>query len=59
MAVLRPKPAATQWGRALELGLEFAFAVVVGVALGYYLDRWFGTEPILLLVFMVLFKSAP
>ena len=52
MAALRSKPPETQWGRALELGIEFTFAVVVGVGLGYSLDRWLGTEPIFLLVFM-------
>ena len=50
---LRPRPARTQWGKALELGLEFGSSVVVGLALGYYLDRWLGTEPVLLLVFML------
>lgn len=40
------------WGRALDLGMQFSFAVVIGVALGYYLDRWFETEPVFLLIFM-------
>ncbi|MEE9281369.1 MAG: AtpZ/AtpI family protein, partial [Myxococcota bacterium] len=41
-------------GKALELGIQFGTCVIVGVALGYYLDRWLGTEPVLLLVFMFL-----
>jgi ATP synthase protein I len=49
---LRPKSPVSGWGRGFEAGLEFALCVVVGAALGYYLDRWLGTEPWLLLVFM-------
>lgn len=33
------------------LGLEFSASVIGGLVLGYYLDRWFGTEPWLLIVF--------
>lgn len=40
------------WGRALDLGMQFSFAVVIGLVLGYYLDRWFETEPVFLLIFM-------
>ena len=32
--------------------MQFSFAVVIGLALGYYLDRWFETEPVFLLIFM-------
>ncbi len=39
-------------GRALDLGMQFSFAVVIGLVLGYYLDRWFETEPVFLLIFM-------
>jgi F0F1-type ATP synthase assembly protein I len=41
---------AQAWEGALEAGLS----VVVGVVLGYYADRWLGTEPIFLFIFMVL-----
>ncbi|MGB9691747.1 MAG: AtpZ/AtpI family protein [Candidatus Sumerlaeaceae bacterium] len=44
--------------RRVSLGVTipttFAAAVVVGVALGYGLDRWLGTEPWLTLVFLAL-----
>ncbi len=40
-------------GKALELGIQFGGCVVVGVGLGYYLDRWLGTTPLLLFVFML------
>ncbi|HZR84847.1 MAG TPA: AtpZ/AtpI family protein [Candidatus Binatia bacterium] len=32
------------------LGLEFSGSVIGGLALGYYLDRWLGTGPWLLVV---------
>ena len=32
------------------LGLEFAGSVLGGLVLGYYLDRWLGTSPWLVLV---------
>lgn len=51
---LRPKSPTTSWGRAFEGALESAFAVVVGVVLGYYCDRWLGTEPVFLFVFLIL-----
>jgi ATP synthase protein I len=47
---LRPRPASTSMGRALEAGLEFGLCVFVGAGLGYYADRWWGTEPWALLV---------
>jgi ATP synthase protein I len=49
---LQPRRPVTGWGRGFEAGLEFALCVMLGVAFGYYLDRWLGTEPWLLLVFM-------
>ena len=51
---LRPRPAATAAGRAFEGAFEAGLAVVVGVVLGYYADRWLGTEPFLLFLFLVL-----
>ena len=32
------------------LGYTFAFTVIVGAGLGYLLDRWLGTRPILTVV---------
>jgi ATP synthase protein I len=49
---LQPRSPVTGWGRGFEAGLEFAICVILGVAIGYYLDAWLGTEPFLLLVFL-------
>jgi ATP synthase protein I len=51
---LRPKPAVTRWGRGLEAGLELALSVLLGVVVGYYLDKWLATSPLMLLVFLAL-----
>ena len=40
--------------RLVGLGMEFAVTVVLGLAVGYYLDRWLGTKPWLLMVGVVL-----
>lgn len=32
------------------VGLEFAATVIGGLALGYYLDEWLGTEPLFLML---------
>jgi ATP synthase protein I len=34
--------------------MEFAVTVVLGLVVGYYLDRWLGSEPWLLMVGVVL-----
>ncbi len=43
---------ATPWGLGLRVGLELVSALVVAVAIGYGLDRWFGTMPILTAAFV-------
>jgi len=37
-------------GIALRLAAEFVGAVLVGLALGYWLDRWFKTSPLFMLL---------
>ena len=32
-------------GRYSALGLELAIAVILGLAIGHYLDKWLGTGP--------------
>jgi ATP synthase protein I len=36
-----------------SLGLEMGLCVAIGLGMGYYLDRYFKTAPILTLVFLV------
>ena len=50
---LRPKSQPSVIGRSFELGIEIAGCVVIGTLLGYYADRWLGTAPAFLLVFML------
>jgi ATP synthase protein I len=42
------------WGVGFRAGVEVFSALVVGVAVGWFLDRWLGTWPWLFLVFFVL-----
>ena len=34
------------------LGLEMGLSVAGGVGIGYYLDKWLGTQPWLLILFL-------
>ena len=40
-------------GKAFKLGTELVAAVVVGIIIGFILDSWFGTKPILILIFFL------
>nr|WP_246522893.1 AtpZ/AtpI family protein [Neoroseomonas eburnea] len=46
------------WGIGLRAGVEVFSALVVGIGLGFALDRWLGTWPWLFLVFFVLGSAA-
>ena len=50
---LRPPTPSTVSGRAFEGAFEAGLSVAVGVVLGYYADRWLGTEPFLLFFFLI------
>jgi ATP synthase protein I len=39
-------------GKYSALGLELAIAVVLGLAIGYYLDKWLGTGPWMTVVWL-------
>ncbi len=47
----KPQDLASQSALALELPFTFAGAIVVGGAIGYFLDRWLHTGPWLMMVF--------
>ena len=40
-------------GNAFKLGTELVASVVVGTIIGFILDNWFGTKPILIIVFFL------
>lgn len=40
----------TGLGFAMRIGVELVAALLVGVGLGYLLDRWFGTMPLMSLL---------
>ena len=50
-----PGPAASRSGlaTALRLAAEMVSALIVGGAIGWFLDRWLDTRPWLLLVFLL------
>ena len=54
--------AAAERGRglslALRIGVELVAALVVGVGIGFLLDRWLGTAPWLLIAFFLLGAAA-
>jgi len=39
-------------GRYSALGLEMAASVLIGLAIGYYLDKWLGTGPWLMVLWI-------
>ena len=45
------------FGNAFRLGTELVAAVAVGTIIGFILDNWFGTKPLLIILFF-LFGSA-
>jgi ATP synthase protein I len=48
---------ATFVGNAFKLGTELVAAVVVGTIIGFILDNWFDTKPVLIII-LFLFGSA-
>ncbi len=44
-------------GNAFKLGTELIAAVIVGTIIGFILDNWFDTKPLLIIIFF-LFGSA-
>ncbi len=48
------KPPQGPYGVGFRAGVEVVSALVVGVGLGWLLDRWLGTWPWLFLVFFIL-----
>jgi ATP synthase protein I len=51
-------PSGLPWGVGLRAGVEMLSAMVVGLAVGYGLDRWLHTLPLFLVVFVLLGGAA-
>ena len=51
---LPPEQRATSIGLAFRLATELVAGLVVGGGIGWFLDKWLGTSPIMLLVFFML-----
>jgi len=45
-------------GVGLRVGVEMLSALVVGLGLGWYLDSWLHTKPLLLIVFVLMGGAA-
>lgn len=46
------KPASSESSKALRMGTDFVAAIIVGIVLGYWLDRWLHSEPFCMIIFM-------
>ena len=53
-----PRLAPIKMGRTAEAAWEASLSVVVGAAIGYFADKWAGTAPWLMVVFVVLGTAA-
>tara|TARA_B100001123_G_C14869569_1_gene851370 strand:+ start:351 stop:632 length:282 start_codon:yes stop_codon:yes gene_type:complete len=48
----------TSMGAALKISTELVAAVFVGATLGFILDNWFGTKPMLTISFFIIGVAA-
>ena len=49
---------AASLGNALKISTEFVAAIVVGSTIGFLLDNWFGTKPLLIICFFFMGVAA-
>ena len=49
---------AASLGKALKISTELVASVVVGSTLGYILDSWFDTKPLLMIIFFFIGVAA-
>ena len=48
----------SSFGEAFKMSTELVAAVAVGTIIGFILDNWFGTKPILIIVFFLFGAAA-
>lgn len=53
-----PNQGMSPWGIGTRVGVELVSALVVAVAIGWALDRWLGTRPVFLALFVLLGGAA-
>jgi len=51
---VKPASRGVALGKAFRLVTELVVGLVVGGGIGWYLDQWLGTTPIMLLIFFIL-----
>ncbi|APH55183.1 ATP synthase I chain [Granulibacter bethesdensis] len=51
-------PGPSAMGIGLRIGADLVSALIVGVAIGYGLDRWLGTMPLFLILFILMGGAA-
>ena len=49
---------AASFGKALKISTELVAAVIVGSTIGFLLDNWFGTKPLLIICFFFMGVAA-
>ncbi len=49
---------ASAWGVGMRVGVELLSALVVGLGIGWALDRWLHTTPLMLVLFVLLGGAA-
>jgi ATP synthase protein I len=54
----RSRYAPIKMGRTAETAWEASLSILAGALVGYYADKWLGTEPWLMIVFVVLGAAA-
>ena len=50
----KPSEAMQLFGNVATIGMQLVAATFIGLAMGYYLDKWLGTEPWMLILFLLL-----
>ena len=58
LKVEKENPQTSNIGQAFKLSTELVAAVLVGTIIGFILDNWFDTKPLLMIVFFFIGSAA-